>query len=31
MIVTQMQLAQTQSEVMSAIAVLGLLEMDLHV
>ena len=28
---TQMQLAQTQLEVMSAIAVLVLLEMDLHV
>ena len=31
MAVTQMQLAQTQLEVMSAIATLGLLEMDIHV
>ena len=31
MAVTQMQLAQTQLEVMSAIATLGSLEMDIHV
>ena len=31
MAVTQMQLAQTQLEVMSAIVTLGLLEMDLTV
>ena len=31
MTVTKMQLAQTQLEVMTAVAGLGLLEMDLHV
>ena len=31
MAVTQMQLAQTQLEVISAVATLGSLEMDIHV